>query len=254
MIARDLQAAIARLREFIERSESIVPFTGAGISTECGIPDFRSPGGIWTKLAPIPFDEFMSSQAARNESWRRRFAMQDQFGAAKPGRGHRALAGLFRSGRSPGVVTQNIDNLHQASGIPRECVVELHGNTTYAVCLECAKRYELDWVRAAFEQTGGRAPDCPDCLGYIKTATVSFGQAMPQDEMQRAEELTLACDLFLAIGSSLVVWPAAGFPLMAKRNGAQLAIINREPTEFDELADLVVHHDIGTVLEPFIVP
>ena len=252
MIAPDLQTAIHRLRELIEISHTIVPFTGAGISTECGIPDFRSPGGIWTKLAPIPFDEFMSSQAARDESWRRRFAMQDQFGAAKPGRGHRALASLFRSGRSPGVVTQNIDNLHQASGMPRECVVELHGNTTYATCLECAKRYELDWVRAAFEQSGGRAPDCPDCLGHIKTATVSFGQAMPQDEMQRAEELTLACDLFLAIGSSLVVWPAAGFPLMAKRNGARLAIVNREPTEFDDLADLVVRHDIGTVLEPFI--
>jgi NAD-dependent deacetylase len=252
MIAFDLQTAIDRLRDLIETSQMIVPFTGAGISTECGIPDFRSPGGIWTKLAPIPFDEFMSSQAARDESWRRRFAMQDQFGAAKPGRGHRALASLFRNGRSPGVVTQNIDNLHQASGIPRECVVELHGNTTYAICLECAKRYELDWVRTAFEQSGGRAPDCPDCLGYIKTATVSFGQAMPQDEMQRAEELTLACDLFLAIGSSLVVWPAAGFPLMAKRNGARLAIINREPTEFDDLADLVVRHDIGTILEPFI--
>jgi len=253
MIASDLQTAIDRMRELIETSQTIVPFTGAGISTECGIPDFRSPGGIWTKLAPIPFDQFMSSQAARDESWRRRFAMQDQFGAAKPGRGHRALASLFRSGRSPGVITQNIDNLHQASGIPRECVVELHGNTTYAICLECAKRYELDWVRAAFERSGGRAPDCPDCLGYIKTATVSFGQSMPQDEMQRAEELTLACDLFLAIGSSLVVWPAAGFPLMAKRSGGRLAIINREPTEFDDLADLVVRHDIGAVLEPFVV-
>jgi NAD-dependent deacetylase len=254
MIASDLPTAIDRLRELIDTSQTIVPFTGAGISTECGIPDFRSPGGIWTKLTPIPFDEFMSSQPARDESWRRRFAMQDQFGAARPGRGHRALASLFRRGKSPGVVTQNIDNLHQASGIPPECVVELHGNTTYAICLECAKRYELDWVRAAFERSGGRAPDCPDCLGYIKTATVSFGQAMPQEEMQRAEELTLACDLFLAIGSSLVVWPAAGFPLMAKRSGAQLAIINREPTEFDDIADLVVRHDIGTVLEPFIKP
>jgi NAD-dependent protein deacetylase/lipoamidase len=252
MIASDLQTAIDRLRDLIEASHTIVPFTGAGISTECGIPDFRSPGGIWTKLAPIPFDQFLSSQAARDESWRRRFAMQDQFGAAKPGRGHRALASLFRGGRSPAVVTQNIDNLHQASGIPRERVVELHGNTTYAICLDCAKRYELDWVRAAFEQSGGRAPECPDCLGYIKTATVSFGQAMPQEQMQRAEELTLAGDLFLAIGSSLVVWPAAGFPLMAKRNGARLAIINREPTEFDDLADLVVRHDIGAVLEPFI--
>jgi NAD-dependent deacetylase len=252
MIAPDLQTAVERLRGLIETAKTIVPFTGAGISTECGIPDFRSPGGMWTKLAPIGFDEFMASQAARDESWRRRFAMQDQFAGAKPGRGHRALASLFRSGRSPGVVTQNIDNLHQDSGIPRACVVELHGNTTYATCLDCAKRYELDWVRTAFERSGGRAPACPECGGHIKTATVSFGQAMPPEAMRRAEELTNACDLFLAIGSSLVVWPAAGFPLMAKRNGARLAIINREATEFDDVADLVVRHDIGTVLEPFI--
>jgi NAD-dependent deacetylase len=251
MIAPDLTTAAEELRGLIADSNVIVPFTGAGISTECGIPDFRSPGGIWTRMAPIPFDEFVATQTARDESWRRRFAMQEHFGAAKPGRGHRALASLFRNGKSPGVITQNIDNLHQASGIPQDCVVELHGNTTYATCLDCAKRYEISWVRAEFDRSG-RAPDCPDCLGYIKTATVSFGQAMPPLEMQRAEKLTLACDLFLAIGSSLVVWPAAGFPLMAKRNGARLVILNRDPTEFDEIADLVVRHDIGTVLEPFI--
>jgi NAD-dependent deacetylase len=163
MIAPDLETAITRLRDLIETSETIVPFTGAGISTECGIPDFRSPGGIWTKMAPIPFDAFLASPQARDESWRRRFAMQDQFGDARPGRGHRALATLFRTGKSPGVVTQNIDNLHQMSGIPGECVVELHGNTTYAQCLDCAKRYELDWVRKAFDGAGGRAPECPDC-------------------------------------------------------------------------------------------
>jgi NAD-dependent deacetylase len=251
MIASDLQTAAETLRELIETSRVIMPFTGAGISTECGIPDFRSPGGIWTRMAPIQFDDFLQSQDMRDESWRRRLAMEEQFGGARPGRGHRALASLFRAGKSPGVITQNIDNLHQASGIPHECVVELHGNTTYAVCLDCARRYELDWVKDAFAASG-RAPDCPDCLGHIKTATVSFGQSMPEDAMRRAEELTFACDLFLAIGSSLVVWPAAGFPLMAKRNGARLAIINREPTEFDDIADLVVRLDIGTVLEPFI--
>jgi NAD-dependent deacetylase len=251
MIASDLQTAAETLRELIETSRVIVPFTGAGISTECGIPDFRSPGGVWTRMAPIQFDDFLQSQDMRDESWRRRLAMEEQFGGARPGRGHRALASLFRAGKSPGVITQNIDNLHQASGIPHECVVELHGNTTYAVCLDCARRYELDWVKEAFAASG-RAPDCPDCLGHIKTATVSFGQSMPEDAMRRAEELTFACDLFLAIGSSLVVWPAAGFPLMAKRNGARLAIINREPTEFDDIADLVVRLDIGTVLEPFI--
>jgi NAD-dependent deacetylase len=251
MIASDLQTAAETLRELIETSRVIMPFTGAGISTECGIPDFRSPGGVWTRMAPIQFDDFLQSQDMRDESWRRRLAMEEQFGGARPGRGHRALASLFRAGKSPGVITQNIDNLHQASGIPHECVVELHGNTTYAVCLDCARRYELDWVKEAFAASG-RAPDCPDCLGHIKTATVSFGQSMPEDAMRRAEELTFACDLFLAIGSSLVVWPAAGFPLMAKRNGARLAIINREPTEFDDIADLVVRLDIGTVLEPFI--
>jgi NAD-dependent protein deacetylase/lipoamidase len=252
MIAPDLQTAIRDLRDLIAGARGIVPFTGAGISTECGIPDFRSPGGIWTKMAPIPFDQFMADQAARDEAWRRRFAMQDEFGGAVPGRGHRALASLYHGGRSPGLITQNIDNLHQASGIPHEHVVELHGNTTFATCLDCHRRYELDWVRRAFEQAGGRAPDCPDCAGHIKTATVSFGQAMPEEAMRRAEQMTIACDLFVVVGSSLVVWPAAGFPLMAKRNGARLAIINRDPTDFDDIADLVIRQDIGTVLEPFI--
>jgi len=250
MIASDLPTAVEKLRHLIETSDVVVPFTGAGISTECGIPDFRSPGGIWTRMAPINFDDFVRSQDMRDEAWRRRLAMEDQFGAARPGRGHRALASLFSRGKSPGLITQNVDNLHQASGIPRERVVELHGNTTYATCLDCAERYELAWVRERFAASNS-APDCA-CGGYIKTATVSFGQAMPEEAMRRAEEMTLSCDLFLAIGSSLVVWPAAGFPLMAKRNGARLAILNREPTEFDAVADLVVREDIGATLAPFI--
>jgi NAD-dependent deacetylase len=252
MPALGLDSATATLREMVREASVILPFTGAGISTECGIPDFRSPGGIWTKNRPIMFDEFLASQEARNESWRRRFAMIDEFGQAKPGRGHRALASLYRAGKVPAVVTQNIDNLHQASGIAAEHVVELHGNTTYALCLDCEQRYELSWVRQRMDAGNGCAPDCPACGGYIKTATISFGQSMPDAAMRRAEELTASCDLFLAIGSSLVVWPAAGFPLMAKRNGARLVIVNREPTEFDDVADLVVQHDIGTVLEPFV--
>jgi NAD-dependent deacetylase len=132
-------------------------------------------------------------------------------------------------------------------------VVELHGNTTFATCLDCNDRYELAWVRQRMDAANGCAPDCPSCGGYIKTATISFGQAMPDAAMQRAQDLALHCDLFVAIGSSLVVWPAAGFPLLAKRNGAELVIINREATEFDDIADLVVRQDIGTVLEPFIV-
>ena len=252
MIASDLETGVARLRDLIERAKVVLPFTGAGISTECGIPDFRSPGGLWTKNRPIPFEEFLASQEMRDEAWRRRFAMEEQFAQAKPGRGHRALASLYRAGKAPAVVTQNIDNLHQTSGIAPEHVIELHGNNSYALCLDCAARYELAWVKERFASAGGRAPDCPDCSGHIKTATVSFGQAMPERAMRRAEELTLDCDVFLAVGSSLVVWPAAGFPLMAKRNGARLVIINREATEFDAVADLVVPEDIGTVLAPFI--
>jgi NAD-dependent deacetylase len=251
VIASDLQSGVERLGDMIASAKIIVPFTGAGISTECGIPDFRSPGGLWTKNRPIPFDDFLASRAMRDESWRRRFVMEESFAKAEPGRGHRALATLYHSGKVPALVTQNIDNLHQMSGIAPEDVVELHGNTTYATCLECAERYDVSWVREKFDANGEHAPDCT-CGGYIKTATVSFGQAMPAAAMQRAEELSKRCDLFLAVGSSLVVWPAAGFPLMAKRNGASLVIINREPTEFDEMADLVVRHDIGDVLEPFI--
>jgi NAD-dependent deacetylase len=253
MIAPDLETAVSRLRGLIARSRAIVPFTGAGISTECGIPDFRSPGGLWTVNRPIPFEEFLASREMRDESWRRRFAMEESFAGARPGRGHRALASLYRAGKIPGLVTQNIDNLHQASGIAAADIAELHGNTTCALCLDCARRYDLSWVRKKFEANGARAPDCA-CGGPIKTATVSFGQAMPVDAMQQAERLTRQCDLFLAIGSSLVVWPAAGFPLMAKRNGAALVIVNREPTEFDDIADLVVHEDIGSVLAPFIEP
>ena len=251
MIACDIETAISGLRDLIEGARTIVPFTGAGISTECGIPDFRSPGGLWTKNQPIPFEAFLANAEMRDEAWRRRFAMDGSFAKAKPGRGHLALASLYSAGKVPAVVTQNIDNLHQASGIAPGDIVELHGNTTYAICLECAQRYDLAWVREKFEAAGGHAPDCA-CGGYIKTATVSFGQAMPAEAMLRAEELSCNCDLFVAIGSSLVVWPAAGFPLMAKRNGAALAIINREPTEFDEVADLVVHTEIGDVLGPFI--
>jgi NAD-dependent deacetylase len=253
MISPIRDSATARLHEMVEEAGIIVPFTGAGLSTESGIPDFRSPGGLWTRYRPIPFDEFLASQEARNEAWQRRFAMEEQFGGAKPGRGHRAIASLYRSGKVPAVITQNIDNLHQASGIAPEHVVELHGNTTFSLCLDCNERYELAWVRGRMDAANGCAPDCPACGGFIKTATVSFGQAMPDSAMQRAQELAQSCDLFLAIGSSLVVWPAAGFPLMAKRNGARLVIVNREPTEFDEIADLVVHEDIGTVLEPLIV-
>jgi NAD-dependent deacetylase len=251
MIAADFEAAARRLHDLVNGASVIVPFTGAGISTECGIPDFRSPGGIWTRYQPIPFEQFTASAEMRKESWRRRFAMDAQFSTARPGRGHLALASLHRAGKIPAVITQNIDNLHQASGFAPERVVELHGNTTYATCLDCGRRCELSWIRERFE-TEGRPPDCPGCGGMVKTATISFGQAMPEAAMRRAEQLAAACDLFLAIGSSLVVWPAAGFPLMAKRNGARLVILNRDPTDFDDVADLAIRADIGAILASFI--
>jgi NAD-dependent deacetylase len=251
MIASDLRSGIDMLGDMIAGAKTIVPFTGAGISTECGIPDFRSPGGLWTRNRPIPFDEFVASQDARDESWRRRFAMEPSFAAAKPGRGHRALASLYKVGKIPAVVTQNIDNLHQLSGFAPDHVVELHGNTTYAKCIGCGQRFEIAWVKERFEPEGV-APSCTACGEPVKSATVSFGQSMPEDEMRRAKELSQHCDLFLAIGSSLVVWPAAGFPALARNCGARLVIINNEPTDQDGIADLVIRHDIGETLGPFV--
>ncbi|MCG5233937.1 SIR2 family NAD-dependent protein deacylase [Xanthobacter oligotrophicus] len=247
----DLKGAQARLTELLDQASCAVAFTGAGLSTECGIPDFRSPGGLWTQNKPIPFDVFVAHKAARNEAWRRKFAMEEAFASARPGRGHRALARLHGRGRLKGIITQNIDGLHQASGVPDAALIELHGNGTYATCLECGTRYELEWVKARFEASGGSAPDCPECGGPIKAATISFGQAMPETEMARADELTRQCDLFIVIGSSLVVFPAAGFPLKAKKKGARLVILNREPTDFDDMADLVVRIEIGDLLAPF---
>jgi NAD-dependent deacetylase len=251
MIAPDLRSGVERLGELIAEAAVIVPFTGAGISTECGIPDFRSPGGLWTRNRPILFDEFVSSAEARDEAWRRRFAMEPTFAAAKPGRGHRALASLYRAGKIPAVITQNIDSLHQTSGFAADHVIELHGNTTYARCIGCNKPYELSWVKQRFNEVGA-APDCPDCEEPVKTATISFGQAMPEEPMRRATELAQHCDLFLAIGSSLVVWPAAGFPMLAKQCGAKLVIINNESTDQDDSADLVIRYDIGETLGPFV--
>jgi NAD-dependent deacetylase len=251
MIVSDLRSAVEQLGDMIAAASTIVPFTGAGISTECGIPDFRSPGGLWARNRPIPFDEFVASRDARDEAWRRRFAMEPTFAAARPGGGHLALASLYKAGKIPAVITQNIDNLHQLSGFAAEHVVELHGNTTYARCIGCGKSFDLGWVRHSFEATGS-APDCTACEEPVKTATISFGQAMPEDAMLRATEFAQRCDLFLAIGSSLVVWPAAGFPLLARNCGARLVIINNEPTEQDDMADLVIRHDIGKTLGPFV--
>jgi NAD-dependent deacetylase len=237
----------AALKRMLAEAKRAVVFTGAGISTESGIPDFRSPGGIWTQMAPIYFDEFLASEEARIETWRRRFAMEDIFKAASPNRGHRAVDALVRRGKVSTVITQNIDGLHEASGISKDKIIELHGNTTYATCLDCGERYEIAELRAIFERDGA-VPPCDKCLGHVKTATVSFGQAMPVLAMKRAQDATMAADLFIVLGSSLVVYPAAGFPEIAKRNGAKLVIVNKEETGLDRIADLVLHTPIGDTM------
>lgn len=240
-------AKVDELGQMIAGAQSIVAFTGAGISTESGIPDYRSPGGIWTKFRPIEFGDFLASVEARRETWRRKFASHEVLQKATPNAGHRALARLVEKGKMTAVITQNIDGLHQASGVPDDKVIELHGNATYAACLDCRRRYELDWVQEIFA-VDERLPLCTSCGGNIKTATISFGQAMPEAEMQRAQEATLAADLFIVLGSSLVVYPAAGFPTLAKRNGSRLVIVNREPTDQDEMADLVINAEIGATM------
>ena len=235
------------LRRMIGDATRIVGFTGAGISTESGIPDFRSPGGIWTRYQPIDFSDFIASEEARRESWRRKFATDAVMRKATPNAGHRALARLVERRRMSAIVTQNIDGLHQASGVPDDRVIELHGNATYAACLDCGERHELEWVRAIFEKDE-TLPECTQCGGIVKTATISFGQSMPEIEMERARDETLACDLFIVLGSSLVVYPAAAFPMLAKRNGARLVILNRDPTDQDDAADLVIHGEIGPTM------
>jgi NAD-dependent deacetylase len=238
---------VAALTQVMRAARRAVVFTGAGISTESGIPDFRSPGGYWTKNVPIEYGEFVSSAEARREAWRRRFAGDEMYAAAKPNAGHLAIVALVKRGLVSDVITQNIDNLHQESGIPVERVIELHGNTRYAKCLQCGAHSPLEPIRAHFTAHGD-PPDCALCGGLLKTATISFGESMPRDAMQRAEQATLACDLFLVLGSSLVVQPAASFPAVAKKNRAKLVIINRDETPMDALADLLIQAEIGPLL------
>jgi NAD-dependent deacetylase len=238
---------IERLQEAIGSAKRIVAFTGAGISTESGIPDFRSPGGIWTRYKPIYFDDFVSSEEMRREAWRRKFANDETMLKAEPNAGHRALAKLVEQGRMSAIITQNVDGLHQRSGVPDAKIIELHGNSTYAACLDCGYRHELEPIRKTFLGSG-RLPLCEKCDGIVKTATISFGQAMPEIQMVRAQDETMNCDLFIVLGSSLVVYPAAGFPRIAKRKGARLVIVNREATDQDDDADLVIHAEIGPTM------
>jgi len=234
------------LSQYIDEANNIVIFTGAGISTESGIPDFRGPQGVWKTNTPIYFQDFIGSEEVRKDSWKRKFSGQDIIKKAKPNIGHLAVAEVINKHESAYLITQNVDNLHQDAGVPDDKITEIHGNAHYASCLDCGIRYELNSIKKAFLENE-TVPYCDSCGGIIKTATISFGQPMPEEGMQIAQRKTLGCDLFITIGTSLVVYPAAGFPKLAKEIGAKLIIINNEPTDFDPIADLVIHEQIGKV-------
>jgi NAD-dependent deacetylase len=242
---------ISRLATLLAGSARAVVFTGAGMSTESGIPDFRSPGGVWSRMKPIEFHAFVHDEDARREAWRRTFSGTAGWVGAKPNDGHFAIARLIDTGKVDLVITQNVDNLHQAAGVPANRVIELHGNAGYATCLGCGLRHELEDLRGPFLEQS-MLPVCQACGGLVKTATISFGQPMPVDAMRRAEVAARECDLFLVLGSSLLVNPAAALPLIAKSNGASLAIVNREPTALDGRADVVIHAEIGEVLHELV--
>lgn len=236
---------VEEITQIIAQSDRIVGFTGAGISTESGIPDFRSPNGVWANNRIVEYQEFVSSRAGRIEYWRQKVAMWPEMRDARPNAGHRAFAELERRGKLLAMITQNIDGLHQRAGSAN--VIELHGTTVEVECLSCRARISMDQAMERVE-AGDPAPDCERCGGLLKPATVSFGQSMPAREMQMAVEASTDCDLFLAVGSSLVVYPAASLPELAKRKGARLVIVNRTPTPLDDLADLVLREEIGLAL------
>jgi NAD-dependent deacetylase len=246
----DLKAQIDQLRRLVLSARRGVALTGAGISTESGIPDFRSPGGLWSQNMPIHYDDFISSAEMRAEAWRRKFVLDDATKGVKPNLAHHALAHLAEQGHLEAVITQNIDGLHLAAGTPPDRLIEIHGNGTYAKCLSCSCRYELNWVRERYEATK-QSPLCEDCGGFVKSGTISFGQALPSDKLRRAEQLAADADVFLALGSSLVVYPAAALPIIAKRHGAVLIIVNREPTELDPIADVLISGNLGDVFATF---
>ena len=234
-------------RRLVAGASRVVGFTGAGISTESGVPDFRSPGGVWSENRIVDFQEFVSSEAGRVEYWRQKALSWPAMRDAQPNAGHLAFVELHRQGRLDALVTQNIERLHQRSGLPGQKVLELHGTTTEAACLDCAGRISSDEACRRIE-AGERAPRCRECGGFLKPATISFGQAMPHDVVTAAVVAAGACDLLLAVGSSLVVEPAASIPRVARQAGARLIIVNRDPTPLDGIADAVVRGEIGAVL------
>ena len=241
----DLATTIAEVGKWLRAAENAVVFTGAGISTESGIPDFRSPGGVWSQNKPVYYDEFLASAAARFEYWRQKALAADDFVRAEPNAGHLTIARWEQLGRLRGGITQNIDGLHQQAGSRR--VLELHGTVRWIACVDCGERFD---PLPLMQQFGERqeVPDCAACGGRLKSATVSFGQSLPADVLEESIALARESDLFLAIGSSLVVHPAASLPEIARRAGARVVIINRDPTEQDATAHAVIREGIGATL------
>ncbi len=230
----------ARLR----RSRALVFFTGAGISTESGVPDFRSPGGVWTKYQPVLFQDFLASESARVQHWQLKKATYELFKTVQPNLAHYAIRDFEKRGQLLGLITQNIDGLHKLAGSSDEKLVELHGTDRLVTCLDCGARYQPADVYEAWHD-GLPTPTCAGCGGFLKSANVSFGQSMPAEAMRRAQAWSEQADIFVVVGSSLQVQPAAGFPVIAKRSGALLAIVNRDPTPLDDLADFVHNGAIG---------
>lgn len=236
-------------RKIAKGGKNII-FTGAGISTESGIPDFRSQGGIWNKYRPVYFDDFMSSREARIEYWERKVAFYPDLMNAKPNPAHMSVAELHEMGLLEAVITQNIDGLHQESGVPDEKVIELHGNTRRARCMSCQKIVSIHEVHNRIEK-GDLAPDC-QCGGYLKSDTISFGQAMPMDQVDKATQLSRNSDFFMVVGSTLLVQPAAAMPGYARKTGSFLAIVNLSKTPYDEWCNVLIKEKAGEVL-PMIV-
>jgi len=237
---------ILKIAARIKTGGKNIVFTGAGISTESGIPDYRSQGGIWDRFRPVYFDEFMSSRESREDYWRRWVELYRGLLAAKPNPAHLALAKLCAAGLLEAVITQNVDNLHQESGIPPEKVIELHGNTRRIRCMHCHRLVPTDdvWQRLS---GGDTAPECA-CGGWLKPDTISFGQSMPEAEVKRATALSSTCDFFMVVGSTLLVQPAAHMPFFAKNHGAFLAIVNLSETPCDDICDVLIQAEAGKVL------
>lgn len=243
----DARDYVSRFRD--EPAGAIVALTGAGISTESGIPDFRSPGGIWSSRSPIQYEDFLADEDSRLEDWRRRFEMAEIFARAEPNDAHKALSGLCRLGILSCLITQNVDGLHQRSDVPQDRLIELHGNSTFATCLDCGQPAALEDQRESV--TVGKSPRCKACAGLLKAAVVSFGQPMPEEAMARAATASGACDVFLVLGSSLQVHPAAFLPVLAARQGAELVILNREATPLDDLAGTVIRTPLAETFAQF---